>query len=248
MVRVFSRWMMAPPRGGVVRFDVLTLHPGLCEGPLDHSVLARARQRGVIQVDIHDMRRWAQGKHRQADDTPYGGGSGMVLRVDVVDRAIQAVRAEGGRVVLMDATGLPFDHGVARRLAQERQLVLVCGHYEGVDERVRQHLIDEALSVGDFVLTGGELPALMVIDAVARLVPGVLGNPDSLRDESFSIGGLEYPHFTRPREYRGWQVPEVLLSGHHARIQQWRAIQAERRTRRWRPDLLGLDPLVDGEE
>lgn len=222
-----------------MRFDLLTLHPQMCAGPLEQSILGRAQDAGLIDVGVHDLRNWAEGKHRQADDTPYGGGSGMVMRVDVVDRGIQAVRRDGGRVILMDPAGTPFSQATAARLTEATQLVLVCGHYEGIDARVREQLVDEVISVGDYVLTGGELPALIVVDAVARLLPGVLGNPDSAVHESFSDGRLEAPQYTRPRVYRDWAVPEVLISGHHARIAQWRAAQSEQLTREVRPDLMG---------
>ena len=225
-----------------MRFDLLTLFPDLCRGPLDHSILGRARAAGIVEVGIHDMRPHGLGRHRQADDAPYGGGSGMVLRVDVVARALEAVRRPDSRVVLMEASGTPFTQAVAARLAASPHLVLVCGHYEGVDARVRDTLADEALSVGDYVLTGGELAALVVVDAVARLVPGVLGCAGSLAEESFSHGLLEYPQYTRPRVWRGHAVPAVLLSGHHADIEAWRLERARERTRAVRPDLAQPEP------
>jgi len=224
-----------------MQFDVLTLHPAMCESPLETSILGRAQREGHIGVRIHDLRQWADGKHKQADDTPFGGGAGMVMRVDVVDRAIQAVSTERARVLLMDPTGRPFKQEDAQRLSEEQQLVFVCGHYEGIDARVREHLVDEVISLGDFVLTGGELPAMVIIDAIARLLPGVLGNEASARHESFSGGLLEAPQYTRPRVYRDWAVPEVLLSGHHARIAAWRADQARALTQEERPDLIGPD-------
>ncbi|MBN1334951.1 MAG: tRNA (guanosine(37)-N1)-methyltransferase TrmD [Deltaproteobacteria bacterium] len=230
-----------------MRFDLLTLFPELCRGPLDASILGRARQAGIVEVHIHDMRPFGLGLHRQADDTPYGGGSGMVLRVDVVDRALEAVRRPDSHVILLEASGTPFTQDAARRLAGHAHLVLICGHYEGVDARVRDHLADETVSIGDFVLTGGELPALAVVDAVARLVPGVLGRAESLDEESFSEGLLEYPQYTRPRTWRGHSVPEVLLSGHHARIQEWRRERARERTRSVRPDLLDPGPAGGNE-
>ncbi|MCK6505340.1 tRNA (guanosine(37)-N1)-methyltransferase TrmD [Myxococcota bacterium] len=230
-----------------MRFDLLTLHPELCLGPVSGSIIGRARAAGLLDVRVHDLRTWAEGRHKQADDAPYGGGSGMVMKVDVVDRGIAAVRQEGARVVLLDPVAPTFTQRDALRLARLSQLVLVCGHYEGVDARVREHLVDEALSIGDYVLTGGELAALVVLDAVARQVPGVLGNPDSLGVESFTPREdgrvlLEAPQYTRPREYRGWEVPDVLLSGHHGRVEAWRHEQALALTRRWRPDLLARPP------
>jgi tRNA (guanine37-N1)-methyltransferase len=221
-----------------MRFDLLTLHPEMCRGPLEHSMVARAVAAGVLTIEIHDIRDHGTGKHRQVDDTPYGGGSGMVLKVDVVDRAIAAVRTPESHVVLLDPTGTPFRQADAERLAKKNHVVLVCGHYEGVDARVRDHLVDEALSIGDFVLTGGEIPALAIVDAVARLVPGVLGNPESPVHESFRDGLLEAPQYTRPAAYRGWAVPEILQSGHHGRVAEWRAEQSRIRTRQIRPDLL----------
>jgi tRNA (guanine37-N1)-methyltransferase len=221
-----------------MRFDLLTVHPEMCRGPLEHSMLARARAAGVIAVEIRDIREHGTGKHRQVDDTPYGGGSGMVLKIDVVDRAITAVRTPESHVVLLDPAGSPFRQADAERLAKKPHLVLVCGHYEGIDARVRDHLVDEALSIGDFVLTGGEIAALALVDAVARLVPGVLGNPESPVHESFQHGLLEAPQYTRPATYRGWSVPEVLQSGHHEKVAQWRKEQSLARTRAIRPDLL----------
>lgn len=221
-----------------MRFDILSLHPDMCTGPLETSILGRAREQGLIDVQVHDLRDWAEGKHRQADDTPYGGGAGMVMRVDVVDRGIQALRGPDAIVLLMDPAGRPFTQADAQRLSGASQLVLVCGHYEGIDARVRDHLVDEVFSVGDFVLTGGELPAMVVTDAVARLLPGVLGNAESSQTESFSDGLLESPQYTRPREYRDWSVPEVLFSGHHAKIKDWRAEAARSLTEAVRPDLI----------
>ena len=222
-----------------MRIDVLTLFPAMCEAPLEQSILGRARRAGAVQIVVHDIRDHGIGRHHVVDDTPYGGGSGMVMRVDVVDRAIAALRRSDSHVVLTEPAGRPFDQGVARRLAGLDHLVIVCGHYEGVDARVAEHLVDEVLSIGDYVLTGGELAALVITDAVARLLPGVLGNPDSIVEESFSDRGLLEPApYTRPREYRGWEVPEVLLSGHHQRVAAWRWQEAERLTARVRPDLL----------
>jgi tRNA (guanine37-N1)-methyltransferase len=221
-----------------MRFDVLTLHPDLCRSPLSSSILGRAQGSGLIKVGVHDLRDWAEGKHRTADDTPYGGGSGMVMRVDVVDRGIQAVSGEGTRVLLMDPAGKPFRQADAQRLTQYDHLLFVCGHYEGIDARVRDHLVDEVFSIGDFVLTGGELPAMVIIDSVARLLPGVLGNPESSRLESFSEGLLEAPQYTRPRVYRDWEVPDVLVSGHHGKIDEWRKQTSRALTGEVRPDLV----------
>ena len=226
-----------------MRFDVLTLHPEMCRGPLEHSILGRAQEAGRIEVGVHDIRAFAHDRHGTADDAPYGGGSGMVMKVDVVDRALESVRDDDAYVVLMAASGRSFDHAVAQELATKKHLVLLCGHYEGIDERVREHLVDDAISIGDYVLTGGELAAMTIIDAVSRFVPDVLGNAESLREESYSAGLLEYPQYTRPRSYKGWDVPEVLLSGHHERIAAWREARSVERTREIRPDLL---EKVDG--
>jgi len=207
-------------------------------GPLSESIIGRSREQGLIEVCLHDIRTHGLGRHRSVDDTPYGGGSGMVMRVDVVEASIEAVRRPDSHVLLMDPAGIPFDQAMARDLANRPHLVLVCGHYEGVDARVSEHLVDQAISIGDFVLTGGELAAMVLVDAVARLLPGVLGNSESLADESFNHGRLEAPCYTRPREHRGWEVPEVLLSGHHGRIAEWREEMALDRTARTRPELL----------
>jgi len=210
---------------------------------LEASILGRARTAGLLEVAVHDIRDWAEGRHRQVDDYPFGGGQGMVLKPDPLVAAIEAVRGDAP-VVLMTPQGTPFCQATARRFAEQPHLVLVCGRYEGVDERVREAWVDEEISLGDFVLTGGELPALAVIDATARLLPGVLGNEASHADESFEAGLLEYPQYTRPRDFRGMKVPDVLLSGDHGRIAQWRATQARTRTKQRRPDLLDGD---DGE-
>jgi len=239
--------MGAPEAGGApgIEIDILTLHPEMVRAPLEHSILGRARRAGRVRVDVHDIRVHATDRHRTVDDTPYGGGAGMVMKIDVVDRAIEAARRPESQVLLMSPAGERFDQRRAEAMAAAGgHVVLLCGHYEGVDGRV-EHLIDGELSVGDFVLTGGELAALVVVDAVARLVPGVLGNAASAIEESFSAGrgGLEHPQYTRPRSYRGWEVPEVLLSGNHGAIEAWRREQGLARTRARRPDL--LEPADD---
>ncbi len=226
-----------------MKLDILTAHPGMVQGPLEHSILKRAQQAGHVQIRVHDLRDHAEGRHRQIDDTPYGGGAGMVLRVDVVARALEAVRGPDALTLLLSPGGERFDQGRAEELAQQSQLVLVCGHYEGIDARI-ETLVDGLVSVGDYVLTGGELPALVIVEAVARLIPGVLGNPASALDESFSQGLLEYPQYTRPRVWRDQEVPTVLLSGHHQAIDAWRREQALARTSRVRPDLLAGDLLL----
>jgi len=228
------------------RFDVLTVHPDMVRGPLTASILGRAATAGLIEVGIHDIRDHATDRHRSVDDAPYGGGAGMVMKVDVIAQALDSLRGANTRVLLMSAAGRPFTQEHARRLSAYSHLVLLAGHYEGVDARV-ESLVDEEICLGDFVLTGGEIAAVAVVDAVARLLPGVLGNADSPLDESFSHGLLEYPQYTRPREFRGLEVPDVLLSGHHARIDSWRRRMAEERTRARRPDLWSTHVGVDDE-
>jgi tRNA (guanine37-N1)-methyltransferase len=229
-----------------MRFDVLTLFPDMVEGPLRHSMIGRALDAGHVELGVHDIRAHGIGRHRTVDDAPFGGGSGMVMRVDVLDPAIAAVRRPDSHVVLFEPSGTRFDQRMAERFATLPHLVLVCGHYEGIDARVREHLVDETVSIGDYVLTGGEYAALVVIDATARLLPGVLGNATSATDESFSAAGtLEYPHYTRPREHRGWLVPDILLSGNHGRVDAWRKEQARARTAALRPDLTRPDLTRD---
>jgi len=232
-----------------VIFDVLTLFPRLIQGPLEESILGKAIERGHLQVRIRDIRDHAHDKHRTTDDTPYGGGAGMVMKPEPLVEAIEASRAamEGPcRVVLLDPAGRKFTQAVAREYQQVGRLVLVCGRYEGYDERIRS-FVDEELSLGDFILTGGELAALSVIDACARLVPGVLGNEESAGVESFEAGLLEYPQYTRPPEFRGMQVPEILLSGDHAKIARWRRQQALLRTKKSRPDLIARLELDEAD-
>jgi tRNA (guanine37-N1)-methyltransferase len=224
----------------VIRFDVLSIFPEMMKSPIDFSLLKKARERGLIQIELHDIRKWAFDKHRMTDDAPYGGGCGMVMKVEPVERALSIIKHPdlNPLVVLMTPQGETFNQKMAVQLTRYEQIVLICGRYEGFDERIRLHLVDREISIGDYILTGGELSALVVIDAVARLIPGVLGNEDSLQTESFSQGLLEYPQYTRPAEYRGWCVPDVLVSGNHAQIEQWRRTQTIKRTWLRRPDLL----------
>jgi tRNA (guanine37-N1)-methyltransferase len=231
----------------VTRIDVVTLFPGMFPGVLDESMLRVARERQAVDIRVADLRDYTEGRHRVADDYPFGGGGGMVLKPEPLFAAVEALRGPGSRVVLLCPQGPTFTQATAERLAKVAHLVLVCGHYEGVDERVRTELVDEELSIGDYVLTGGELPALVVLDAVVRLVPGVLGDPESAARESFAAGRLDYPQYTRPAEFRGWRVPEVLLSGDHGRIAQWRRREALRRTLTRRPDLLATVPMTREE-
>jgi tRNA (guanine37-N1)-methyltransferase len=222
----------------VLAFEILTLFPQMVEGPLSESILGKAREKGLIEVAVTDVRDFASGKHRVCDDSPYGGGAGMVMKPEPLVAAIEAARAKrsGAHVVLLDPRGRRLDQKVVRELYARSSLVLVCGRYEGVDERVRG-FVDEELSLGDFILTGGEVAAVAVVDAVARLVPGVLGNEASPQSESFEEELLEHPQYTRPEEFRGKKVPEVLLSGDHAKIARWRRAMSLRTTRENRPDL-----------
>lgn len=201
-------------------------------------MLKRAREKGLAELEAVDLRAWATGKHRTTDDAPYGGGPGMVMKIEPIHRALQDLRQEGTRVVMMSPQGRRFDQSVAEEYAREKHLVIICGHYEGVDQRVADHLVDEEISIGDYVLTNGALAALVVTDAIVRLLPGVLGDAESAVQESFSTGLLDHPHYTRPEVYEGWKVPDILLSGNHAAIEKWRRQQAENATRARRPDLL----------
>jgi tRNA (guanine37-N1)-methyltransferase len=224
-----------------VRVDIVTIFTGFFASPLATGLLGRAGERGLVEVRLHDLRDWATDRHRSVDDAPFGGGAGMVMRPGPWFDALDALEAEGpARVVLLAPDGRRFDHRAAKRLAEEPRLILCCGRYEGIDERVRTR-VNEVLSIGDFVLAGGETAALVVLDAVARLVPGVMGNAASAADESFAAGLLEYPQYTRPSVYRGLEVPAVLRSGDHGAIDRWRQAQALERTRRLRPDLLERD-------
>jgi tRNA (guanine37-N1)-methyltransferase len=229
-----------------LRVDVLTLFPKMFESPFAESIVARARVAGQLELTIHDIREWTTDRHRVVDDSPYGGGAGMVLKPEPLTRAIRATKGDHGHVVLMSAQGALFDQAAARRLAKRRHLVIVCGHYEGVDERVVEKDVDEELSIGDFVLTGGELAAMVVIDAVARIVPGVIESA-SLEHESHTEGLLEGPQYTRPAEHEGRRVPGVLLSGDHAAIARWRRAESIRRTAERRPDLLATAALTPAE-
>jgi tRNA (guanine37-N1)-methyltransferase len=221
-----------------MKIDVLTLFPAMFAGPLDESIVKRAREAGRLDLKIHNLRDWTHDRHKTVDDRPFGGGPGMLLKVEPLFEAIESLQREKTRVILLSPAGRKFDQSIARELAQQEYLLLVCGSYEGFDQRVREALADDELSIGDYVLTNGALPAMVVIDAVARLLPGVLGDDESSHDESFSHGLLEYPQYTRPAEFRGMKVPEVLLSGNHAEIEKWRREQAKLRTEKQRPDLL----------
>ena len=221
-----------------MKIDVLTLFPAMFAGPLDESIIMRARKKGLLDLKIHQLRDWTHDRHRTVDDKPFGGGPGMLLKPEPLFEAVESLKREKTRVILFSPSGRKFDQAIARELAQQEDLLLITGHYEGFDERVREALVDDELSIGDYVLTNGALPAMVVIDTVARLLPGVLGDDESSHDESFSHGLLEYPQYTRPAEFRGMKVPEVLLNGNHAEIEKWRRAQAKLRTQKQRPDLL----------
>jgi tRNA (guanine37-N1)-methyltransferase len=227
-----------------MKFHILTIFPDFFQGPLDYGVVAKARQAGRLEIQVHDLRHWTYDRHRTVDDRPFGGGEGMLLKPQPVFEAVEAIvpeREDGVRVVLLSAQGRLFDQAMAHEFSKYKELVLICGRYEGVDERVAEYLADEEVSIGDYVLSGGELGAAIVVDTVARLLPGVLGNEDSSRNESFSEdndGLLDCPQYTRPAEFRSWQVPDVLLSGNHAEIRRWRREASRAKTERLRPDLL----------
>ncbi|HEY0791314.1 MAG TPA: tRNA (guanosine(37)-N1)-methyltransferase TrmD [Chthoniobacterales bacterium] len=219
--------------------EVLTLFPGLIDGVFRESILGKAQENRLVSVRCHNLRAWAAGAHRVTDEPPYGGGPGMVMKVEPVYHALSALRRPDSYAILMSASGRPFNQAAARFLANKTHLIFVCGHYEGVDHRVAEKLVDDELSIGDYVLTNGALAAAVIVDAVCRLVPGVLGDGESALEESFSDNLLEYPQYTRPAEFAGWRVPEILLSGNHEAIRRWRQAEAVRRTREQRPDLLG---------
>jgi tRNA (guanine37-N1)-methyltransferase len=229
-------------------FDILTLFPEMFRSPLEESIIGKARDAGVIQVNLFNIRDYAEGKHRVTDDYPYGGGKGMIMKPEPIIRGITAIQSGNPevRVILMTPQGYPLRQEVVKRLAQQPHLLLICGRYEGVDERVRD-VVDEEISIGDYVLTGGELAALVVIDAVSRQIPGVLGDKDASGDDSFSQGLLEHPQYTRPKEFAGRKVPEVLLSGDHQAIERWRRQEALRRTWERRPDLLPKAGLSEAD-
>lgn len=232
-----------------MRFEVFTLFPEVFEPYLQASILQRASQRGLAEVILHNIRAWTSDRHHITDDEPYGGGGGMVMKPEPIFAAVEDILGTPPAcpVVLLTPQGRLFNQGLAIELSHLPRLAMICGRYEGVDERVRQHLVTDEISIGDYVLTGGEIPALAVIDAITRLLPGVLGDPDGAWDDSHTSGLLEYPHYTRPAEFRGWKVPEVLLSGDHARIARWRREQALLRTWHRRPDLFSSAQLTQSD-
>lgn len=239
-----------------MEFEVFTLLPEVFPAYLESSILQRARQRGLIDVRIHNIRDYTHDKHHTTDDTPYGGGGGMVMKPEPVFEAVESALGLNPAqtqpppfpIILLTPQGRVFSQRVAEELSRYERIALLCGRYEGVDERIREHLVTDEISIGDYVLTGGELPALMIIDAVSRLIPGVLGDPTGAEDDSHSMGLLEYPHYTKPPEFRGWKVPDILLSGDHAKIEKWRREQALTRTFNKRPDMLEKAELSDKEK
>lgn len=207
-----------------MKIDILTLFPDMFEGPFDASIIKRAESKGLIEVAVHDLRKWGEGERRNVDDRPYSGGPGMILRVDIIDSALKDLKTKGSKVILLDATGERYTQAKAQEFSKFDHLILIAGHYEGVDHRVHEHLVNEVISIGDYVLTGGEIPAMVIVDSMIRLIPGVLGKDESSADESHKEPGyLEYPQYTRPEVYRGWKVPKVLLSGNHAEIKKWKS-------------------------
>ena len=225
-----------------MRIDILTLFPNMFSGPFAESIVKRAMDRNLVNIVIHNLRDWGIGKHKVVDDYPFGGGPGMVMKPEPLVEAIEAIEAENDSspvsIIMLTPQGRVFNQEIATELADLDRLILICGHYEGVDERVREHLVTDEISIGDYVLTGGELPAMVVIDAVVRQLPGVLGSEESAKEDSHTNGILQYPQYTRPQVYRGWETPEVLLSGNHAQIAKWRREQSIARTLSRRPDLL----------
>ena len=238
-----------------MQFEVFTLLPEVFSPYLDSSILQRARQRGLVSINVHNIRDYTHDKHHMTDDTPYGGGGGMVMKPEPVFEAVETVlgpdahqtHPQHAPIIMLTPQGRVFTQAVADELSHHERIALLCGRYEGLDERIREHLVTDEISIGDYVLTGGELPALILIDAVSRLIPGVLGDPDGAADDSHATGLLEYPHYTRPPGFRGWKVPEILLSGDHGKIEKWRREQAILRTLARRPDMLEHADLTEAE-
>jgi tRNA (guanine37-N1)-methyltransferase len=222
----------------MISFDILTLFPKLCAGVFTESILKKAQENLLIRVRCLNIRDWTTDKHHVTDEPPYGGGPGMIMKAEPIFAAVESIRTDQSHVILMTPGGRKFSQQIAAELSRKEHLIFVCGHYEGIDQRVNEHLVHDELSIGDYVLSNGAIAAAVVVDAVARLVPGVLGDGDSARDESFALGTLEYPQYTRPQDFRGWNVPEILLSGNHRAIREWRENQARQKTEERRPDLL----------
>lgn len=234
-----------------MRVDIITLFPSMFKNPFNESMIKRAKEKGILKIKLHDLRQFTHDKHRTVDDAPYGGGAGMVMKPRPLFEAVEKIKEEidsSSRVILLSPQGRPLNQEKVKELAKEKVLIFICGHYEGVDERVREHLVDEEISLGDYVLTGGELAAMVVVDAVARMLPGVLGSEDSAREDSFYKGLLDYPQYTRPSDFRGWKVPSVLLSGNHQKVKEWRRKKMLEATLRKRPDLLETLKLNQEDE
>ncbi len=223
-----------------LRFDIISIFPGMFESPFGDSIIERACGKGLLDIRVHDLRDYTLNKHRKVDDTPFGGGVGMVMNVEPIARALEAIKKDvpKAKTILLSPGGSPFDQEKASELSFQENLILICGRYEGVDERIRLHFVDEEISIGDYILTGGEIPAMVLVEAVSRLIPGVLGDSESIVDESFSDGILEYPQYTRPRDYKGFRVPDVLVSGDPKKIRAWQKTEALKKTESVRPDLL----------
>ena len=226
-----------------MRIDILTLFPEICRAPLNESMMKRAQENGALDLRIHNLRDWTTDKHHVVDDAPFGGGQGMVMKPEPIFKAVEELKSKfknrNSKIILMSPAGRKFDHGMATEFSREEHLIIICGHYEGVDHRVIEHWVDAEISIGDYVLTNGAIAAVVFVDTIVRLLPGVLGDEQSAIDDSFSGGVLEGPQYTRPSEFRGWKVPDVLLSGNHAEIAKWRKEQGRQRTKKNRPDLLG---------
>ncbi|MFC1517057.1 tRNA (guanosine(37)-N1)-methyltransferase TrmD [Candidatus Margulisiibacteriota bacterium] len=218
--------------------DIITLFPEMFQGPFAESLLKKAQEKEVVKINLHQLRDYTENKHKQADDKPFGGSSGMVIKPEPVFKAVEKINKGKARVILTCPQGQPFTHKIAKDLSKAEQLIFLCGHYEGFDERIREHLVTDEISIGDYVLTGGELPAMIMVDTIVRQLPGVVKEKDSVETDSFYNGLLDFPVYTRPAEYRGWKVPEVLLSGNHAEIDKWQKAQALKRTKKRRPDLI----------
>jgi len=230
-----------------LRFDIVSIFPGMFASPFGDSIIQRAREEGLLDLRVHDLRDYSLNKHRKVDDTPFGGGVGMVMNVEPIARVVAAIKKEvpETRTILLSPGGRPFDQEKAWELSRLPSLTLICGRYEGIDERVRLHFVDEEISIGDYILTGGEIPAMVLVEAISRLVPGVLGDPESIVEESFVGDLLEYPQYTRPRDYQGFKVPEILVSGDHKKIRDWQKAEALKKTARVRPDLLKKNKRQD---
>ena len=230
-----------------LRFDIVSIFPGMFESPFGDSIIQRAREEGLLDLRVHDLRDYSLNKHRKVDDTPFGGGVGMVMNVEPIARVVAAIKKEvpETRTILLSPGGRPFDQEKAWEFSRLPSLTLICGRYEGIDERVRLHFVDEEISIGDYILTGGEIPAMVLVEAISRLVPGVLGDPESIVEESFAGDLLEYPQYTRPRDYQGFKVPEILVSGDHKKIRDWQKAEALKKTAQVRPDLLKKNKRQD---